>query len=302
MSNSLIVINVVVLIVIFYYIKSRYIKQIVNLTRYLENVNRGQINNINFSAKEGHIGILEDEIYKTVTMLHTTKNQTLKDKELLKDTLADIAHQIKTPLTAIGMMNEIITEFSDDSVLIYTEQIEKQLTHVNNLIQSLLTLSKLEVNAIVFAEDFISCYHLLLRVHEIMCPFSAKKNQTLSINSPDNPQVGFIGDMSWSIEALINIVKNCIEHTPIGGQIVMQYIDNPIYTSIIIADNGNGFEAEDIPYIFKRFYKGKNSAKESVGIGLSLAKIIFEKQDGIIYASNQKIGGAQFEIKFYKKF
>ncbi len=115
-------------------------------------------------------------------------------------------------------------------------------------------------------------------------------------------EIGYYGDMSWSIEGLVNIVKNCIEYTPLNGTIKMSYVDNPIYTSIIISDSGKGIDKKDIPNVFKRFYKGKNSKKESVGIGLSLSKIIFEKQCGIISVRNQNNGGALFEIKFYKSF
>ena len=125
------------------------------------------------------------------------------------------------------------------------------------------------------------------------------KEQNLVVE--DAGRVTFTGDKNWTVEALINILKNCIEHTPAGGTIMIQTEDNPIYTGIIITDNGRGIEKEDLPYIFKRFYKGKNAGEESVGIGLAMAKSIIENQAGDISVTSQSSQGTRFIIKFYKQ-
>lgn len=287
-----------------YCIHQKYAKKVNSLTSYLEKVNKGESPMIPCVTKVDETAFLEDEIYKTVTMLKVTKEQAIRDKQVLKENLSDVAHQLKTPLTAMGMMIEILKEITSEEVQLYVEQLERQLHRTGELVHALLTLSKLEVDAIKFEEEHVSCYILLLRVIEIIEPLSRQKGQQL-LMEPTNPTddevaIGFVGDMSWSIEAVINIVKNCIEHTPENGWIQITYKDNPLYVSLVIQDSGEGFAKEDLPYLFKRFYRGKNNTKDSVGIGLSLSKLIFEKQGGLVCAENVKEGGARFEIKFYK--
>ena len=110
----------------------------------------------------------------------------------------------------------------------------------------------------------------------------------------------FSGDAAWTVEALGNVLKNCVDHTPAGGSITAQLTENPIYSQILISDTGPGMDREDLPHLFERFYRGKHATAQSVGIGLSLARMIITAQNGTIQASNRREGGAQFTIRFYK--
>ena len=127
------------------------------------------------------------------------------------------------------------------------------------------------------------------------------REQTLAIDSssPSSATPQFLGDYSWSMEAILNILKNCMEHTPAGGSIHVSFSQNAIFTEIIIEDNGPGFDAEDLPHLFERFYKGKNASEQSVGIGLALARMIVTRQNGTLKAENRSEGGARFILKFY---
>ena len=124
------------------------------------------------------------------------------------------------------------------------------------------------------------------------------KDVQLSCNITDS--ICFIGDRLWSAEAISNILKNCIEHCEAGGNLEITSSENPIYTEIVISDNGEGFHEKDIPHLFDRFYRGSNAVKESAGIGLNLSRMIITKQNGTITAANKPSGGAQFTIRFYK--
>jgi signal transduction histidine kinase len=112
----------------------------------------------------------------------------------------------------------------------------------------------------------------------------------------------FTGDLYWSVEALSNILKNCMEHTPAGGRIEIKASENALYTEIIVSDSGPGIDPEDLPHLFERFYKGKNSSENTVGIGLALSRMIAAEQNGIIKAENGKARGAVFTLRFYKRF
>lgn len=125
------------------------------------------------------------------------------------------------------------------------------------------------------------------------------KQQSLSIEGSDS--VSFVGDFKWTAEAVINILKNCVEHTDEGGRISISFSENPLFTEIVIADNGKGISKEDMPYIFKRFYKGKNASEGSVGIGLAMAYSIVTNQNGDIQIKSEKEKGTEFRIKFYKQ-
>ena len=249
--------------------------------------------------REDEFSLLQDEIYKTITALYQTRKNALKDKEVLKEHIANIAHQLKTPLTSIGMMCELIGETaSEEEAQIYLTQLQNQLGRMNQWVHDLLLLAKLEANVVEMESKPIEVYPLMLRVLELLEPIGKKKNQQIKILCPEK-EVSFMGDMKWSIEAFSNLVKNCIEHTPKDRTITISYDENPLYCLIKIEDEGEGFELEDMSHLFERFYKGKNAAKGSIGIGLALAKTIIEEQNGYIEAENRKEGGVRFTIKFY---
>ena len=162
----------------------------------------------------------------------------------------------------------------------------------------MLKISKLDAGTIKFSNERINLFKLIKKSAEpIEIPLDLR-NQSLVINSDKNES--FYGDLNWTVEAVENILKNCMEHTEEGGTITVNLSETPIFSEIVISDNGKGIDKEDLPNLFKRFYKGKNSSSSSVGIGLALAKMIVVSQNGVIKAENNKDKGARFIIRFYK--
>lgn len=264
-----------------------------------------RINNKNYDLKidtmsEDELSILKSEIYKTTIFLKEAADNSLKDKISLKRSLEDISHQIKTPLTSILiMLDNLIEDKNMDSKTReeFTKEIRRNIVNINYLIKSLLKLSKLDSNTIEFKKekinlnsvvsDAIKNVESLSDLHDVKVEF--KKNEDVFI----------FNDYRWQVEALTNIIKNSIENSPEGSKVLIKIQKNNIYTELDIIDNGRGIDSKDLPHIFERFYKGKNSSEESIGIGLALAKSIIEENgDKIIVESNEK--GTTFTIKYFR--
>lgn len=263
------------------------------LTSYLEQVNIGSSGTI-IQRTEDEFSHLQDEMYKTVTTLYQTREAAVKAKINFADNLANIAHQLKTPITAAFLSLQLM---KDTEPNIYGEQIEKQLQRLNYLEEALLTLSKVDAGTLQLEHSPVDMYTALNLAAENLNDLLRKEN--ISVNIPDHGCVEICGDMEWTMEALMNVMKNCMEHSVYGGTIHCDYSSNPLYTEIIIWDDGEGFPAEDIPYLFERFYRGKRAAGNGIGIGLALTKSILELENGTITARNLPKGGACFEIRFY---
>lgn len=155
---------------------------------------------------------------------------------------------------------------------IYIDKIKFQLKRMDYLISTLLKLSKLDSRVVNFEKNNISIYSLICQVTEQIEPIASAKNQGIYFD--EILDINILGDRNWIAEAISNILKNCCEHTPNDGKIEISYQNNPLYTEIVISDNGSGFDKDDLLFLFKRFYKGKNSRKNSLGIGLALSKAI----------------------------
>ena len=287
----------IVLFVVFLALRERKIK---NITQYLKDLQ----NNI-YSLKieentEGELSELQNQIVKITIMLNKQAETMKKDKKELSVALSDISHQIKTPLTSINIMLDIIKEDEIDENLKreYLHQITKQLDSINWLITVILKLSRLESGMVEFAKEDIDVKILLEDIKKQTAVALEIKNQNLLPKVQENCHM--IGDYNWTKEALTNIVKNCIEHTTESKNIYIEAEENSLYLQIIIKDEGEGISKEDLPNIFKRFYKGKDSSKESFGIGLALAKTIIEKQNGEICVQSKIGEGTQFKIRIFK--
>jgi signal transduction histidine kinase len=293
----LIILLFVGLLTLLLWLNDKNRNRITGLTKYLYNINEGNYI-LKSESYEDEFSILEDELYKTVVMLKETRETAKFEKSNLAANLADISHQIKTPLTSMSMMVELMEESKNDSEdRLYLERISAQIDRLNQLVGALLNISKLDAGTLILDKTMVNVYEMLSSAIEPLSLTLEKKEITFSLQ--EDSDVMFKGNFYWSSEAILNIVKNCIEHTPQRGNIVICYEQNPIYTKIIIEDDGEGFSNEDIPYIFTRFYKGKNASKDSVGIGLALSKSIIDRQNGEIRAENKKTGGARFIIKFF---
>ncbi|WP_026889468.1 sensor histidine kinase [Clostridium beijerinckii] len=283
----------------FWFIKREY-GELEKLSGYLRRICNGEYSLDIRDNEEGELSILKNEIYKVTLMLSKQGELLKKEKMQLADAISDISHQLKTPLTSMRVMSDLLSnnDLEAEKRIEFTNNIEMQLDRMQWLLTSLLKLSKIDAGTVSFKKDRVAVSELIRKSTEpLLIPIEIK-NQTLVIEGGSN--VSFIGDLYWTTEALINIIKNCIEHTGEDGRISIFFDENPLFTEIKILDNGRGIEKEDLPYIFKRFYKGKNAGEDSVGIGLAMAKTIVTSQNGDINVSSRKNEGTCFIIKFYK--
>ena len=262
------------------------------LAEYLEQVNTGKAAILSASG-EDDFSRLEDEIYKTVTYLYQTKDSAVQAKNDFAENLSNIAHQIKTPITAISLSVQIMKQSIDNRHL---EQVEKQLLRLTHLEEALLVLSRIDAGTLHLQRDEVDVFTLLVLAADNLQELFASSRT--SVHIPEQGEMLVTADLDWTMEAVMNLMKNCMEHSP-GGMIHCAYAQNPLYTEILIWDDGEGFAKEDIPHLFERFYRGQNASEGGIGIGLALSKEMIERQNGTIRAQNRPDGGALFEIRFY---
>lgn len=283
------------------------------LTDYLEQVNTGRAAILS-STGEDDFSRLEDELYKTVTFLYQTKDAAIQAKNGFAENLSNIAHQLKTPITAIYLSVQTMkqhiaarpagehagcaennAEPNGNVSKYHLKQVEKQLLRLTRLEEALLTLSRIDAGTIPLRKNETDVFTLLVLAADNLYELSADSETSVEI--PELGEMMITADPDWTMEAVINLMKNCMEH---GSRIIRcSYAQNPLYTEILIWDDGDGFAKEDIPHLFERFYRGKNATEGGIGIGLALSKEIIERQNGTIRAKNKPEGGALFEIRFY---
>ncbi|SFQ11264.1 Signal transduction histidine kinase [Psychrobacillus psychrotolerans] len=274
--------------------------EIGNLSSYLRQISNGNYTLDVRDNQEGELSILKNDIYKVTLMLSEHSALLQHDKVQLTNAISDISHQLKTPLTSMTVMADLLSEpeLPPEKRTEFTRNIRIQLERIGWLVSSLLKFSKIDAGTVQFKKDSILVRTLFQKSLEpVLIPMDIKE-QTVSIKGDD--AVSFLGDLNWTAEAVINILKNCVEHTPEGGEISISFAENALYTEVIIADNGKGIPKEELPYVFQRFYKGKNASEDSVGIGLALSHSIITSQNGDINIKSEKGIGTQFHIKIYK--
>ena len=256
-------------------------------------------NSIDFdNYSEGELSILHSEIYKMTVRLREQQQKLLSDKEYLSDSLADISHQIRTPLTSINLLVERLSAsgLTDECRHQLTNELYELLDRIDWLITTLLKISKLDAGTVSFNKETVSLATLIkTSCSPLLIPIE-RHGQELILRTEGN----FYGDPAWTSEAVGNIVKNCMEHTPDGGRIEINAAETALYSEIVIKDNGTGISPEDLPHIFERFYKGKNSDGKSFGIGLALSRMIIAGQKGTVKAENRQSAVAVFTLLFYK--
>jgi signal transduction histidine kinase len=296
---SVLAVSIFLIVSFFIFTKKRY-NRLNALSETIDKILHGN-DTINIkSFGEGELSILESDVQKMLVRLRDQKDKLEKDRTFLADSIADISHQLRTPLTSINIILSLI-EASDTTKERREEllrELSKLITKTEYLVSVLLKISKIDAGTVQFEKKETELNALIRKSAEpLLIPMDIK-NQKLSINADD---ISLNCDSAWCIEAFGNILKNCTEHTPENGEITVTATNTPIFTEIIITDTGSGFNEEDIPHIFERFYKGRNSSKESFGIGLNLAKMIITAHNGTVKAENSQSGGAEFIIRFYKQ-
>lgn len=263
------------------------------LTDYLEKINTGS-QGLLLEASEDDFSKLQDEIYKTVTVLYQTRDAALEAKNNFADNLSNIAHQLKTPITAISLSTQMMKDKTSSK---YLSQIQRQLNRLTHLEEALLLLSRIDAGTLSLKRTSVDVFTLLTLAADNLEELFEQAR--ISVDIPEMGEVEIHVDLDWTMEAIMNLLKNCMEHSSEGNMVHCSYETNPLYVQIRIWDEGQGFEKEEIPHLFERFYRGKTAKDGSIGIGLSLAKEIIEMQNGILNASNLSTGGASFEIRLY---
>lgn len=300
--NILFIIFFATLIVIIFlrYNKSKD-KKLNEITKYIEEINNKNYKLYIDDNAEDELSILQNEIYKTTIMLKEVADNSKEDKIKLKDSLSDISHQLKTPLTSITILIDNIIENKDMDEATRTEfakDIKREITNINFLVQSLLKLSKLDADSVKFMNEDVNISEIINCSIKNVSVLSDLKNIDIEVNGDKNAKI--YCDLKWQVEAITNILKNCVEHSKSNGKVQISYEENQVYSIIKIRDYGVGIYKDDLPHIFERFYKGKNSSNESIGIGLALSKTIIESSNGYIGVESELEKGTEFIIKYFK--
>ncbi|MEG0995071.1 MAG: HAMP domain-containing sensor histidine kinase [Bacilli bacterium] len=292
---------VIILITSLYlYSMNNFYKKLDSISDYIKNVLNHKIPLKMKDYYEGSFSNLQDDVYKITNRLIEQHEDVSKDKKYLEETLSDISHQLKTPLTSLYMINNCLrdSDLSSSMKTKFLEENEKQLERIEWLVTSLLKLSRLESGMIKLKREQVKVIHLLEEAISVLAIPIELKHQACRYKGKMDVMVRC--DFKWTIESLVNIIKNAHEHTPTGGIITFMWQDNPLYVSITIQDTGEGIEEIDLPHVFERFYKGSHNSKESIGIGLNMAKQIIEREQGDISVISEVGKGTTFIIKFFK--
>ncbi len=289
------------IILIFYLYDKNKSKKIKEITKMISKINNRQFDIDINDFNEGELSILKNEISKTTIMLRQVADNSVKDKLNLKDSLGDISHQLKTPLTSITIMIDNILDSPDMNEKTrkkFLINIKREILNINFLVMSLLKLSKFDANVVKFNKESVYLKDIIIESIKNVSMIKELKNITIKVSGDDN--IKLLCDFKWQVESITNILKNSIEYTSEYGTVEVNYSENKLYTRILIKDNGKGIDSGDLPHIFDRFYKGENGSDDSFGIGLSLSKTIIEKEGGSITVKSTPNIGTIFTIKYLK--
>lgn len=278
---------------------SRIYRHIRRITRYLHQAAQGETPSPLLEAEEGDLGYLANESVKVVGALYHEAARSKDDQAALSRAISDISHQIKTPITSMTMLTDILLEqeVPDDQRAVFLQRLQAQLGRTKWLVDALLKLSKLDSGTVAMEKKEVSCQTLL--EHCLLPLYPMIEQRGISYAESGEMNLCFWGDLSWTTEAVGNILKNCIEHTPEGGAVTVRASGNPLYTELLVCDTGEGIDPEDLPHLFERFYRGKNASPDSVGIGLALARSILEKQGAVVDVTSKQGQGSCFSLRFY---
>lgn len=250
--------------------------------------------------KEGELSVLSAEIHKITIRLREQNTGLKNEKQFAKEALEDISHQLRTPLTSVMMILGLMrsSDLTDTERVEYQRDLYELLARIKWLIETMLSISRIDADAVKFAKDAVSCRELIEKSVEMVSVMAELKGVEIRTKINEDPE--FIGDMHYTSEAVVNLLKNAIEHTPEGGMVTVTANGSNISSNITIADTGEGIPEKELPHIFERFYRSSEYTKNGFGIGLAFAKKVISAQDGSLKAANHKPHGAMFDIHFYK--
>lgn len=298
-GNISIILVSIIVIMIFFLI---YVcKEHKSLNKISNSINKVLNNDYSIDIKEyndDYFSRLNNDVYKVMAELKEQRDISRKDKKYLEETLSDISHQLRTPLTSMYVINDLLETIDDDKKKKeFLSKNKNQLERIEWLVTSLLKLSRLESGSVILTKEKVNLYELIeSSIDPVRVNLELKE---ISINNLIDKKTTINVDFNWTKEALVNIIKNAYEHTPNKGEIIIAATSNPLYTELIIKDNGCGIEKDKIPYIFDRFYKVDKDS-DSIGIGLNMTKRIISEQLGDITVDSKVGIGTTFIIKFYK--
>lgn len=291
--------SIIILILLFLKYNKKKEKDINDITNYIEQINKKNYELSIDSISEDELSILKNEIYKTTIILKESAENSNLDKLNLKKSLEDISHQLKTPLTSILIMLDNLIDNPDMDINTkeyFIKDIKREVININFLVQAILKLSKFDSNTIHFNKEYINLEDVLSGAVKNVSTLCDLRNITINIKEKEN--VIIYCDYKWQVEAITNILKNCIEHSKNGQTVELSFSKNNVYSLLEIKDFGTGISKKDLPHIFERFYKGENSNSESIGIGLALTKTIIEEDNGTINVDSSE-NGTVFKIKYF---
>ena len=295
----LLLIFILILVIFYFQYLKNHNRELSNITNYLESINEGNYKLEIDTNQEDYLSTLKNEIYKITVMLKEQASNSKNDKLALKTSLEDLSHQLKTPLTSISIMLDNISNVNIDSKTKqeFIKDIRREVLNISFFVNTILKLARFDANTITFSKTSFLISKLLQEAIKNVSMLADLKNIKIVVTGSNEY---ILGDFKWQVEAITNILKNCIEYSNFDSLITINYGENKLYSYIKIQDRGIGMDKEDLKNLFIRFYKGKNSKGDSVGIGLALAKTIIEHDNAYISVDSKKGEGSVFVIKYIK--
>ena len=295
----LLLIFILILVIFYFQYLKNHNRELSNITNYLESINEGNYKLEIDTNQEDYLSTLKNEIYKITVMLKEQASNSKNDKLALKTSLEDLSHQLKTPLTSISIMLDNISNVNIDSKTKqeFIKDIRREVLNISFFVNTILKLARFDANTITFSKTSFLISKLLQEAIKNVSMLADLKNIKIVVTGSNEY---ILGDFKWQVESITNILKNCIEYSNYNSLISINYGENKLYSYIKIQDRGIGMDKEDLKNLFIRFYKGKNSKSDSVGIGLALAKTIIEHDNAYISVDSKKDEGTVFVIKYMK--
>jgi len=298
-NTVLLLCGVAVLLFVFLKYDRRKSKDIADITRTIEQINKRNYELDIDSISEDELSILKNEIYKTTVTLREAADNSNADKLNLKKSLEDISHQLKTPLTSIlVMLDNIIDDPEMDAEVReeFIRSIKRETVNINFFVQAILKLSRFDSNTIHFIKEKTDLRALIDDVVQNVSALCDLRNITVAVEGECSAAI--VCDCKWQTEAITNILKNSVDHSCDGGMVHIHCSQNTVYCMIEITDFGEGISEKDLPHIFERFYKGDNASPDGIGIGLALSKSIIEEDNGTVSVDSDE-NGTRFKIKYF---